>query len=191
MHVIEPFEKWLSIYDPVDDEKSPFFNQEYNEEFYEKKIYNYYIHPYWDDIESETLYIKVLFVDYKINFCIIELMGEWNDVLHNDIMHLKRNLLDIMLENGISKYILIAENILDYHHDDDSYYEEWREELSDNDGWVYMINLQEHVYQEYNRSKTKNYIPASSEENNIEWRKLSPQKIFELFEGMQMRRIEM
>ena len=38
---------------------------------YTNTIYNFYIHPQWDDIGSETIYIKILFVDTYIDFVII------------------------------------------------------------------------------------------------------------------------
>ncbi len=52
-------------------------------------IYNYYIHPQWDDFGSRTLYLKVLLADYDEQYVIIELFGEWNDAIENDIMNLK------------------------------------------------------------------------------------------------------
>lgn len=190
MHTIEPFEKWLSLYDPNEDENSPFYQVEYNESFYEKTIYNYYIHPYWDDIESETLYVKILYVDYVNHYCIIEMLGEWNDVLHNDIMFFKRHVIDVLHHHGITKYVLIAENVLNYYYDDESYYEEWYEDISESDGWVQIINLQEHVYQEFLKSKSKYYVSIQSDEHFIEWRKFHPHKLFEYIESGQMKRIE-
>ena len=46
----------------------------------------------WDDFGSSTLYIKILFADYDGGFAIIELIGEWNDAINNDIMLLKRDM---------------------------------------------------------------------------------------------------
>jgi len=39
----------------------------------------------------------VLYADYEIGFAIIEFIGEWNDAIENDIMTLKRELIDKML----------------------------------------------------------------------------------------------
>ncbi len=44
---------------------------------------------------SETLYLKILFVDYDERYAIIELIGEWNDAINNDIMLLKRDIVAI------------------------------------------------------------------------------------------------
>ena len=52
-----------------------------NSEFeYSNTVYNYYIHPQWDDIGSGTLYMKELYADYENGFAILEFIGEWNDV---------------------------------------------------------------------------------------------------------------
>ena len=93
-------------------------------------------HPQWDGFGSSTLYIKILFVDYDEGCAIIEMIGEWNDCLHNDIMHLKREVIEDMQLEGIYRFILIGENVLNFHYSDDSYYDEWFDETADVDGWI-------------------------------------------------------
>ena len=66
-------------------------------------LYNYYIHLQWDEFGSRTLYMKILFADYEQHFVIIELMGEWNDAIENDIMTLRRNITDQLYRKGITK----------------------------------------------------------------------------------------
>ena len=63
----------------------------------------------------------------------IEFLGKWNDAVHNDIMRIKRDLVDEMLPLGIDKFILIGENILNFHTDVTSYYSGWKKYLTD--GW--------------------------------------------------------
>ena len=92
MHQIEPYYRWLPLYNPAEDESSPFYGKEYNFDLYSETIYGYYIDPSWDNIGSETLFIKLLFVDYTSGFAIIEFIGEWNDTINNDVMVLKRNI---------------------------------------------------------------------------------------------------
>jgi len=82
MHTIEPFFLWRDDYIASEDEKSPFFGREYSEFYFDKKIYNFLLHPQWDDIGSETLFVKILYVDYESKFAIIECLGEWNDTLN-------------------------------------------------------------------------------------------------------------
>ena len=80
MHDIEPYYRWRDDYIAAEDERSPFFETEYSEFEFDKMIYNYYIHPQWDCFGSQTLYIKILFVDYDRQYAIIEFIGEWNDL---------------------------------------------------------------------------------------------------------------
>ncbi|MBK7182073.1 MAG: hypothetical protein IPH89_03600 [Bacteroidetes bacterium] len=75
-----------------------------------------------DDIDSPTLFIKILFVEYEQGYAIIELIGEWNDAINNDIMILKRDIIEKIMEYGVNKFILIGENVLNFHHSDDCYF---------------------------------------------------------------------
>ncbi len=59
----------------------------------------------------------------------LEFIGEWNDCLFNDIMLLKREVIDPLTAAGVSKFVLIGENVLNFHHSDDAYYEEWFDEV--------------------------------------------------------------
>ena len=104
MHEIEPYYNWLDVYNAEEDENSPFFGTEHSEFTYSNQIYNYFIHPQWDNFGSNTLYLKVLMADYENQFAIIEFIGEWNDCINNDIMYLKRHLIDGMIKHGITKY---------------------------------------------------------------------------------------
>ena len=90
MHDIEPYFNWRNYYTAEEDKDSPFYGKVYDEFKYSNKIYNYFIHPQWDYIGSPTLYIKLLYADYEDGYAIIELIGEWNDCLNNDVMFLKR-----------------------------------------------------------------------------------------------------
>ena len=158
MHDIEPYYQWRDRYIAAEDEQSPFYGMQYDEFSYTKKIYNYLIHPQWDEFGSPTLYMKVLYTDYDMGQAIIELIGEWNDCLTNDIMHLKRNVIDPMLKSGINRYCLICENVLNFHGSDECYYEEWFEEVAERGGWVALINTLEHVAQEMCESRLQDYV---------------------------------
>ncbi len=176
MHTIEPYSAWRKHYIASEDTKSPFFGRIYSEFEFTNTIYNYYIHPQWDEFGSETLYLKILYVDYNIGFTIIEFIGEWNDTLYNDIMYLKREVIDHLISNGIDKFILIGENILNFHASDDSYYEDWFSDIEN--GWVFTVNFQSHVIEEFKSIGVDNYvvfIPGL----NINWRNHKPTKIYE------------
>ena len=173
MYDIEPFYRWRDEYAVEDDERSPFFEETYSEP---RQVYNYLLHPYWDDFESETLYLKILFADYDEGFAIIEFIGEWNDTLHNDIAILKRNVLELMLDRGISRFILILENVLNFHGSDELYYEEWAEECQDafNGGWIVALNTFDHVADEMHQTHLDNYVHFGAHFNDFNWRQLQP-----------------
>jgi triacylglycerol esterase/lipase EstA (alpha/beta hydrolase family) len=176
MHELEPFRRWEHLYKSKDDRKSPLYEVESNYERYENDVYGYYIHPAWDYIGSETLYIKILFVDYKNKFAIIELIGEWNDTLHNDIMHLKRNIIDEMKKYKIKHYILIGENVFNFHGSDDCYYEEWYEDVED--GWIAFINFREFIHCEFRKYGVDAYVNYGGNLEIEEWRTLTPLMLF-------------
>ena len=108
MHDIEPYYHWRHLYTAEADPRSIFFGRTYSEFEFSQTVYNYYIHPQWDEFGSKTLYLKILFTDYDAKFAIIELIGEWNDAITNDIMILKREILELMIDEGINKFILIG-----------------------------------------------------------------------------------
>ena len=169
------------------DERSPFYGKEYNYDLYSEAIYGYYIDPGWDYMGSETLYIKIIFIDYDEGVAVIELIGEWNDALHNDIMHFKRNIIELLQDEGINKFILIGESVFNFHGSDDCYYEEWFEEVED--GWIAGVNFQEHVIDEMQRFNIDMYLNlgGSLEINN--WRTMTPAKFYGIVSQLIMRRL--
>lgn len=175
MHDIEPYHRWRDYYIASEDQQSPFFGKESNEFWFDKKIYNYYIHPQWDEFGSSTLYVKVLYADYDEQVAILEMIGEWNDCLHNDIMFLKRNLIEPMMDSGITKFILICENVLNFHGSDDCYYEEWGEETRDESGWICFLNLLKHVDEEMHHTQLHYYIHFGDNFNEVNWRTQQPE----------------
>ena len=98
MHTLEPFYNWQHVYISEQDQRSPFFGRVYSEFEFSQTVYNYYIHPLWDEFGSRTLYLKVLIADYEERYMVIELLGEWNDALENDIMQLKREVLEKFMD---------------------------------------------------------------------------------------------
>ena len=176
MHEIEPYYRWRDDYVASEDQLSPFFETNYSEFEFDKQIYNYLIHPQWDFFGSHTLYLKILFVDYDRSYAIIEFIGEWNDAIGNDIMNLKREILDLMIIEGINKFILIGENILNFHSSDDCYYEEWFQDIEE--GWIAGINFREHVISEFRRNNIDYYINLGGNLDDMAWRNLKPLQVF-------------
>jgi hypothetical protein len=187
MHHVEPYYNWRGYYIASEDPSSPFFGREYSEFEFNNSIYNFYIHPQWDSIGSSTLFIKILFTDYDSGFVIIELLGEWNDAIENDIMILKRDIIEPIMEQGIIKFILIGENVLNFHYSDDCYYEEWFDEVED--GWIAMVNFHEHVISEFERANIDHYFLMGGELEEIEWRTYLPQQFFDKVESLVSKRL--
>ncbi|WMJ71907.1 hypothetical protein RCC89_01785 [Cytophagaceae bacterium ABcell3] len=188
MHELEPFFNWEKYYNAVNDERSPFFGAQYNTQQYTNAIYGYYIHPLWDYIGSETLYLKILYTNYEQRFVIIEMIGEWNDTLHNDIMHLKRNVIDYLVDQGINQFILIGENVMNFHGSDDCYYEEWFEDVED--GWIAAINFRDFVEQEWRRYNIDCYINYGGSLNIDNWRTMNPKAFYKQVSSQIMKRLQ-
>lgn len=187
MHEIEPFYNWEKYYNSSDDERSPLYNASYNIQEYTNAIYGYYIHPFWDYIGSETLYLKILYTDYHQGFTVMELIGEWNDTLHNDIMHLKRNVVDHLIRQGINKFILIGENVFNFHGSDDCYYEEWFEEIED--GWLVAVNFRDFVQEELQKYNIDSYINFGGGLDIENWRTMNPKAFLRLINENIIRRL--
>lgn len=187
MHDIEPFYKWRDDYISSEDERSPFYGKEYSEFEFSETIYNFYIHPQWDFFGSPTMYIKIIFVDYDRSYAIIEFIGEWNDCITNDIMYLKREILELMIDEGINKFILIGENVLNFHSSDDCYYEEWFQDIED--GWIAGINFREHVINEFKRNNIDYYINFGGELDDLIWRNSKPIQVFKKVEELLTKRL--
>ncbi|HEY8396363.1 MAG TPA: hypothetical protein VIK80_00395 [Flavihumibacter sp.] len=187
MHLLEPFYNWRHIYISEEDERSPFYGREYSEFEFSQTIYNYYIHPQWDEFGSRTLYLKVLLADYEEQYAIIELLGEWNDAIENDIMQLKREVIDKFQELGIHKFIFIAENVLNYHSGDRDYYEEWYEDMIDNDGWAVLLNMPEQTQYDFRKAKLQRFIELVELDN---WRTYKPYHLFKKINEEQVKRLD-
>lgn len=190
MHDIEPFYQWRDYYVASEDEHSPFFGREYSEFQFSQKVYNYFIHPQWDEFGSATLYLKILYVDYEEGAAILELIGEWNDCLSNDIMFLKREVIDPLLQNDIRKFVLICENVLNFHGSDECYYEEWHEEVEEEFGWICLINTLDHVAREMEDHQLGSFIHVGPLFNGINWRPHKPKALIRAVDALVAGRVQ-
>lgn len=191
MHNIEPHFNWRPVYIASEDKRSPFFGRKYSEFHFTHKLYNFYLHPQWDEFGSSTLYCKVLFADYDDGCALIEMIGEWNDTLHNDIMFLKRNVIDPMMRKGIYKFIFFCENVLNFHgSSDDDYYAEWAEEVHEEGGWITFLNTRQHVMEEMHDFRLQHYVHFGDDYNDINWRTQKPPIVFQLIDALVGGRIK-
>jgi hypothetical protein len=128
----------------------------------------------------------VIDVDYELNFIIIELIGEWNDAIENDIMELKREVIDIFAKQHIYKFILITENVLNFHSGDRDYYQEWYEEVSEENGWIVSLNMPQATQQDFKKKKLNYYIELM---DIPEWRTYKPYHLFKKIDDILMKRL--
>lgn len=189
MHDIEPFWNWRHKYSAEEDERSTFFGREHSEMYFTHAVYDHAIHPQWDEFGSETLYLKVLFVDYDEGYAIIEFIGEWNDLLGNDIMFLKRDHIEPMMGHGIRKFILIGENVLNFHTSDEEYYSEWFDEVSDADGWIALLNFRAHVLEDLQSANIDQYFLLGGTLNAVQWRTHEPESLYERVDSLVQKRL--
>ncbi|MCC7245208.1 MAG: hypothetical protein IT269_05990 [Saprospiraceae bacterium] len=175
MHDIEPHFKWRDDYIASEDPDSPFYGYENSEVSFTHRLYNFYIHPQWDSFGSTTLYGKLLWVDYDEGFALVELIGEWNDALHNDIMYLKRHVAEPLMEKGIYRFAFFCENVLNFHTSmDDDYYAEWAEEVNSEGGWIVLANVRQHLIEEMDAARLWQYLNYGEHFNDLFWQKHKP-----------------
>lgn len=187
MQDLEPFYNWRELYTSSEDEYSPFYGAVYSEFEYTNTVYNYFIHPQWDEFGSTTLYLKVIYADYERCFAVIEFIGEWNDAINNDIMFLKREVIESMIGNNINKFILIGENVLNFHGSDDCYYEDWFQDIED--GWIAALNFRTHVMQEMERFNIDSYFITGGELDDLNWRMYNPVELLSKIEKIASHRL--
>ena len=132
--------------------------------------------------------MKVLMADYQEQYAIIELIGEWNDAIENDIMTLKRDVIDDFMRQGINKFILIAENVLNFHSSDDSYYEEWYDDVAEKGGWVVCLNMPEATQHDFRKARLNKYIELL---NFLPWRTMKPDMVFNQIDNILLRRLNL
>lgn len=188
MHDIEPFYRWRHHYIAEEDKYSPFYQNEHSEFYFTNTVYDHFIHPQWEDFGSSTLYLKILFTDYEKGFTILEFIGEWNDCINNDIMLLKRGVIDQMLSKGINKFLLIGENVMNFHSHEDDYYEEWFQEVEE--GWIAGLNFQDHLRREFIENNLDQYINFGGDLDRFPWRTFDPKVLFRKVDNILKKRLE-
>ena len=179
MHNIEPFYLWRDIYNSEYDENALNYGEVYSEFHYSNRVYNYLIHPQWDSFGSDTLFYKLLYADYEQEFCVIELIGEWNDAINNDIMVFKTELINHLVDCGIQHFAIIMENVLNFHADGNDYYQEWKDDV---EGGIYFINALPHVNEEMQAYNLQHYISFGGDLDDVNWRKNKPDQLLEILE---------
>ncbi len=76
-----------------------------------------------------------------------------------------------------TKFILIGENVLNFHASDDSYYEEWFDDVED--GWIAYINFRPYSIAEMSHNRLDYYTNSGGQLDDMTWRSLLPQQLFQ------------
>jgi hypothetical protein len=104
-------------------------------------------------------------------------------------MYLKRDIAEALMFEGIHKFILIGENVLNFHSSDDSYYEEWFDEITGEDGWIALLNFRDHVLQDMEDANLDSFFVLGGKLNELRWRSMHPDQVLEHVEAFVMRRL--
>ena len=102
-------------------------------------------------------------------------------------MTFKREIIDLLIREGITKFILLAENVLNFHSSDDSYYEEWFDEVTDEGGWIICLNMPEQTQYDFTRAKLNRYIELMS---IPQWRTIKPDLLFAQLDNILLKRLD-
>jgi hypothetical protein len=102
-------------------------------------------------------------------------------------MNLKREVADKFMAEGIYKFILIGENVLNFHSSDKEYYSEWFDEVTDESGWIVCLNMPEQTQYDFTRAKLNRYIELMEIEN---WRVYKPFHLFKKINDIILKRLE-
>jgi len=125
--------------------------------------------PFWGHANSEFQYTNTIY----------------NYFIHpNDCMLLKRDLIDCLIQKGIYKFILITENVLNFHSSDDSYYEEWYQDIEEEGGWILFLNMPLATKSEFNQISIHRYAFFMEIE---QWRTLQPLILMNFIEQKLLR----
>jgi hypothetical protein len=103
-------------------------------------------------------------------------------------MYLYRNVIEILVEQNIKYFILIGENVLEFHADTNDYYEEWFDNIGD--GWIVGLNFRDHVLKEFADANIDYFIAFGGRFAEIVWRKYLPEQLFDIVNNLITKRLE-
>jgi MFS superfamily sulfate permease-like transporter len=102
-------------------------------------------------------------------------------------MTLRRDVTDLLQKQGIIKFILIAENVLNFHSSDDSYYEEWKESVEEEGGWVAIVDMPIQSQYDFKKARLTNYVTLL---DFPQWRTIKPELVFNQIDDWMIRQLK-
>jgi len=94
-------------------------------------------------------------------------------------MLFRKNVIEILQQQGITKFLLIGEHIFNFHGDADDYYQEWFEEILEEDGWIVGLNFRDFVIDEMASYNITQYIHMRAPFDGVKWRPYKPELLIE------------
>ena len=89
---------------------------------------------------------------------------------------------------GIIKFILIAENVFNFHSGDKDYYEELYEELSEEEGWAVLINFHPAAQHDFLLRKLNRYVELM---DISAWSTYKPEHFFQFIDQKLSQRLDL
>lgn len=83
---------------------------------------------------------------------------------------------------------MITENVLNFHSGDKEYYEEWFEQVTDNNGWTVALNMPTATQYDFKKHKLNYFIELLDIDN---WRVYKPYHLFKKIDEEQSKRINL
>jgi hypothetical protein len=77
--------------------------------------------------------------------------------------------------------------VLNFHSSDDSYYEEWKEQVADEGGWLVILNMPEQSQYDFKKARLTHFISLL---DFPQWRTLKPELVFNQIDNWMIRLIE-
>ncbi len=77
--------------------------------------------------------------------------------------------------------------MLNFHSSDDSYYEDWREQVEDATGWVVILNMPAQSQYDFVQARLNKYIELV---DFAQWRTLKPELVFQQLDDLMLKRLE-
>jgi hypothetical protein len=87
------------------------------------------------------------------------------------------------------KFVLIGENVLNFHSSDNCYYEEWFDQVNEEGGWIIGLNFRQHVLTEMENESINRFIQFGKQFNDLPWRQFKPNHLVEGLEDLLMKRL--
>jgi GMP synthase-like glutamine amidotransferase len=83
----------------------------------------------------------------------------------------------------------MGENVFNFHGNDTDYYEEWFDEVEEQNGWIAMLNVRKHVKEEINDHNLDYYFLMGGELEAVDWRTSTPRQFIKRIEQYVKKRL--